>query len=490
MKEIRRSIDIHGLGKIPPQAIDFEEAILGACMLEKGAFEKAAYILKEDCFYKDNNRLIFMAMDKLYRKNDPIDILSVINTLKEMGEIDVIGGPLAITQLTGRVGSGANIEYHSRIVFQKFIQREIIRESSVLIQKAYEDTEVDAVDLLASAQGRLDDIQQMIVSGSEMGFDKQVQKTVEEIEQAKSSGLLMQGLPTGFPIYDRITGGRSKGTFIIVAARPGMGKTTLMLQEAANLAVSGNHKVAIFSLEAPYKQFIRKFLSNMTKISGSNIRNGRLDDHDMEKVKLAAEILSKRNIYLRDVSSLHIDELKSQLRLWKKKYGIAAAYIDYLQLMKGASSKRKGENLEQEISNISQSLKSLAMELDMPIIALSQLSRAVEGRGGEKRPQLSDLRNSGSLEQDADIVELIYRPEYYGIEFDENNESTKGKAERIIAKNRDGSLDSTFCLFTPVYSRYEEIDTMNTIVTATVKPENSLNRDITKSRYKEEEPPF
>jgi len=483
--------DARQFGKLPPQAIEMEEVVIGTCMLERSAFEKVVMILKNDCFYKDSNMKIFMAMEKLYRKSDPIDILSVINTLKEMGELDAVGGPFAITELTKRVGSSANIEYQSRIVFQKFIQREIIRESSELIKKSYGDTEVDAVELLADTQGRLDKIQQMIISGSEMNFDKQVQQTLQDIEHAKDSGKLIQGLSTGFAIHDRITSGRVNGTLIIIAGRPGMGKTTLALQECVNLAITGNVPVGIFSLEAIYKQFVRKFISNMTKIHGNSVRNGRLDEDQLARVRLAAELLSKRNIYLRDIPNMHIDEMKAQARLWKKKYKIEALYLDYLQLMKGGNpSTSKSGNREQEISHISRSLKGLSMELDIPVIALSQLSRAVEGRGGEKRPQLSDLRESGSIEQDADVVEFVYRPEYYGITEDEDGKPTKGVAERIIAKNRDGALDSTFCTFTPEISRFEEIDTMNTIVTATVKPENSLNRDITKSRYKEEEPPF
>jgi len=475
-----------GLGKIPPQAIDIEEGIIGACMLERGAYEKVSRILKSDCFYKDGHTKIFLAMEKLHRKSDPIDILSVSNTLKEMGELDSIGGPFAITQITNRVSSAANIEYWSRIVFQKYIQREIIRESSELIERSYEDSEVDAVDLLAKAQGRLEGIQQRMILGKEVGFGEQVENTVRDIEKARSSGKLIPGLSTGFPIHDRITGGRSNGTLVIIAGRPGMGKTTLALQEAINLAITGNVPVGIFSLEAIYKQFIRKFISNMTKIHGSSIRNGRIDDHQLEKVKLAAEILSKKNIYLRDIPDLHIDELKSQARIWKKKYKIEAIYIDYLQLMKGAHSSGKGSNREQEVSHISRSLKGLSMELDIPIISLSQLSRAVEGRGGEKRPGLSDLRESGSLEQDADVVEFVYRPEYYGITEDSEGKSTKGMAERIIAKNRDGATDSTFCVFTPEISRFEEIDTMSEVCVQT-KPENSLNRDITQSRYNQEQ---
>ena len=427
-------------GKLPPQAIDLEEACLGALMLEKDALTKVIDILHPDSFYKDTHRIIFQAIRRLFEKSEPIDILTVTNELKQSGELDIVGGPFAITQLTNRVASAANIEFHSRIVLQKHIQRELIRISSETIKDAYEDTS-DVFALLDQAEKSLYEVAQGNIRRNYVEMSTMVSDAYKKIEEAAKLSTGITGVPSGFTDLDRITSGWQQSDLIIVAARPGMGKTAFVLSLALNAAIKGKKPIAIFSLEMSSVQLVQRMISSETGIPSDKLRKGSLDTVEWQKLSSMTGDLSLAPIYIDDTPSLSVFDLRSKCRRLKSMYDIDLIIIDYLQLMR-ADTDGRGGNREQEISTISRSLKALAKELNVPVIALSQLSRAVESRGGSKRPLLSDLRESGAIEQDADMVTFIYRPEYYNLDFDEDNNPTKGVAEIIIAKHRNGALDT------------------------------------------------
>ncbi|MBK8362677.1 MAG: replicative DNA helicase [Bacteroidetes bacterium] len=416
-------------GKLPPQALDLEEACLGALMLEKDALTKVIDILHPDSFYKDSHRLIFQAIRRLFERSEPIDILTVTNELKKSGELDIVGGPYAITQLTNRVASAANIEYHSRIILQKHIQRELIRISAETIKDAYEDTS-DVFMLLDKAEKNLFEVAQGNIRRNYQEMSTMVSEAYKQIEAARLHGTGVTGVQSGFTDLDRITSGWQKSDLIIIAARPGMGKTAFVLSLARNAAIGFNRPIAVFSLEMSSVQLVQRMISSETGIPSDKLRKGTLDNTEWQK------LVSRR---------------------LKAMYNIEMIVVDYLQLMRSDVDAKSG-NREQEISTISRSLKALAKELNVPVIALSQLSRAVESRGGSKRPQLSDLRESGAIEQDADMVTFIYRPEYYGIEFDEDNNPTKGTAEIIIAKHRNGALDTVRLKFINHLAKFTDLD--------------------------------
>jgi replicative DNA helicase len=456
-KQTNKTIDSSGYGKIPPQAIEIEDAIIGACLLEKGAIDLAKRQINSDCFYSPKNQLIFIAMEELNKKSSPIDILTVTNQLKQDGKLDEVGGPFAITQITNRVAGAANMEYHCKIVLEKYILRTIITESTILQQEAFTDS-LDPLEMLSETSKALDRLYQMILNSKEVTFKEQVIDAHRQIMNAKQGGKSVFGLETGFPIHDLITSGRIPGTLTILGARPSMGKTTRMLQEVYNIAIKQNKPVGVASLETPAASFIMKFLSNMTSIDNRAIRNGQYDSKHDETVSRAAEELAKKNIFLCDDGNIHIDKLRAKALVWKKKYGIVALYVDYLQLITG-DKPSFGGNRDQEIGSISRGLKRIAMDLSIPVIALSQLSRTVDARKPKPIPLLSDLRESGNIEQDADVVEFLYRPDYYEEDpVDGHNRSLKGLVQSFIAKNRDGALDSTYNRFIKEYSRFEEVD--------------------------------
>lgn len=443
-------------GKLPPQALDLEEACLGALMLEKDALTKVIDILHPDSFYKDSHRLIFQAIRRLFERSEPIDILTVTNELKKSGELDIVGGPYAITQLTNRVASAANIEFHSRIILQKHIQRELIRISAETIKDAYEDTS-DVFLLLDKAEKNLFEVAQGNIRRNYQEMSTMVSEAYKQIEAARLHGTGVTGVQSGFTDLDRITSGWQKSDLIIVAARPGMGKTAFVLSLARNAAISFNRPIALFSLEMSSVQLVQRMISSETGIPSDKLRKGTLDNTEWQKLVSMTGKLSSAPVYIDDTPSLSVFDLRSKCRRLKAMYNIEMIVIDYLQLMRSDVDAKSG-NREQEISTISRSLKAIAKELNVPVIALSQLSRAVESRGGSKRPQLSDLRESGAIEQDADMVTFIYRPEYYGIEFDEDNNPTKGTAEIIIAKHRNGALDTVRLKFINHLAKFTDLD--------------------------------
>jgi replicative DNA helicase len=431
-------------GKVPPQAKELEEAVLGAIMLEKGAFDTVVEILKPECFYSDANQQIYRAMQSLAGKSLPIDLLTVVEELKTREELELVGGPYYVSKLTNAVVSSANIEAHSRIVLQKFIQRELIRISGEIIGDAYEDS-TDVFDLLDDAESKLYEITNNHLRKNFDDINTVLVKTIQRIEEMRNRDEDITGVPSGFPSLDKLTYGWQPTDLIILAARPSVGKTAFALNLARTAALNAKkpYPVAFFSLEMSAGQLVQRILSAESEIWLEKISRGKLEEHEMKQLyKKGIERLSNAPIYIDDSAALNIFELRAKCRRLKNKHNVGLIIIDYLQLMSGGGDNKNG-NREQEISKISRDLKGLAKELQVPIIALSQLSREVEKRKeGAKIPQLSDLRESGAIEQDADMVMFLYRPDYYEIGTNENGESTKGETYVKIAKHRNGSLDT------------------------------------------------
>ncbi len=429
--------NIIGQGKLQPQAIDVEEAVLGALMLEQDALNSVIDILKPEFFYRENHQRIYSSILNLFAKSEPVDILTVTNELKRSGELEQIGGAYYITQLTQRVASGANIEFYSRILSQKYIQRELIKIASQIEQDAYSET-TDVLELLDNAERDLLMIGEKNFRSDYKEMQTLISQAINDIEAAKSHKDGLSGVGSGFTKLDRLTSGWQKSNLIILAARPSMGKTAFALSMARNIAVDFNKAVAFFSLEMSAVELVTRLISSESNVPAEKLKKGTLTNYEWDAVTKKINNLIEAPIFIDDTPAISIFEIRAKCRRLKQKHNIQMVFVDYLQLMQG-SADAKG-NREQEISTISRQLKALAKELNIPILALSQLSRAVETRGGTKKPILSDLRESGAIEQDADIVLFIYRPEYYKIEEDEKGD-TRGKADIIIAKHRNGPTD-------------------------------------------------
>ena len=443
-------------GKLQPQAVELEEAVLGAMMLEKEALSQVIDILKPESFYKPAHQAVYRAIMDLFTGSEPVDILTVTNQLKKTGQLEIAGGAYAISQLTNRVASSANIEYHSRIVAQKFLQRELIRLSTDTIHRSYEES-TDVFDLLDTATKNIFELVDSNVRKQHDKMSSLIAEAIKQIEIAGTQTSGVTGVPSGFTALDRITSGWQKSDLVILAARPGMGKTAFVLTIARNASVEFTRPTAVFSLEMSSLQLVNRLISGEAELNQDKIRKGNLEPYEWQQLNTRINALSKAPLYIDDTPALSIFELRAKARRLKENFGIEMIIIDYLQLMT-AGADNKG-NREQEISYISRSLKGLAKELNIPIIALSQLSRSVETRAsGSKRPMLSDLRESGAIEQDADMVMFIYRPEYYGLTEDENGNSTKGRAEVIIAKNRHGSLEDVPLRFIGQFAKFADLD--------------------------------
>lgn len=426
-------------GKLPPQAVDVEEAVLGALMLDKDALSNVIDSLKPDTFYKAEHQKIFEVVHYLFNNSKPVDILTVVQELRRRGELDMAGGAGYITFLTNRVASTANIEYHTRILNQKQIQRELIKVSSTIISKAYEES-TDALLLLDEAEKELFAVGQGNIKKNFAQMSDLVTEAKKQIELAGLQTDGLSGVPSGFTELDRMTAGWQRSDLVILAARPGMGKTAFVLALARNAAVDFKRPVAMFSLEMSSIQLVMRLISGEAELSNEKLKRGKLENHEWHQLDTKIRELTEAPIFIDDTPALSIFELRAKARRLKANHGISMIIIDYLQLMTAGSEGKGGGNREQEISMISRSLKGIAKELDIPVIALSQLSRNVEQRGGSKVPQLSDLRESGAIEQDADMVMFIYRPEYYQIMETEDGRPTAGLAEIHIAKHRNGSL--------------------------------------------------
>lgn len=455
----RKSISnmVSGLGKLPPQAVDLEEAVLGALMLEKNALSEVIDILTPDSFYKESHQKIFEAIANLFQKTSPIDLLTVTAELRQMGVLELVGGAYYITQLTDRVVSAANIEFHARIISQKYIQRELIRVSTEIINSAYEET-TDIFDLLDHAEKSLFDIAQNNLRRDSRKMDDIMREAITSLELLKDRTEGLTGIPSGLTALDRMTSGWQPSDLVIIAARPGMGKTAFVLSVARNAAVDHEKPVAVFSLEMSSIQLVNRLISGETEIEQEKLRKGELADHEWQQLHSRIDGLTEAPIIIDDTPALSVFEFRAKCRRLKAQYDIQMVVVDYLQLMQGKVDGKSG-NREQEIGSISRALKSVAKELNIPVLALSQLSRAVESRpGNSKRPMLSDLRESGSIEQDADMVLFLYRPEYYGLVEDEEGKPTAGIGEVIIAKHRNGETGIIPLRFIGKYVKFVDLE--------------------------------
>lgn len=444
------------LGKVPPQALELEEAVLGALMLEKDALSAIADILKPEAFYKDGHRVIYEAILFLFNDSQPVDLLTVTAQLRKDGTLEVAGGAYAVTALTTKVNSAANVEYHCRIIIEMAIKRELIRVSGEIQTKAFEET-TDVFELLDQTESALFDISEQNIRKNYADMKTIMSEALTELEARQKHKDGLTGVPSGFSALDRVTSGWQKSDLVIIAARPGMGKTAFVVSAMRNAAVDFGKPVAIFSLEMSSVQLVNRLMSAEAELDSEKIKKGSLADYEWQQLLHKTEKLSKAPIFIDDTPALTILELRAKCRRLKAQNDIQLIIVDYLQLM-SADSRGGGGNREQEIGMISRALKGIAKELAVPVIALSQLSRAVETRGGDKRPQLSDLRESGSIEQDADMVMFLYRPEYYGLSEDSEGMPTTGMGEVIIAKHRNGSLDNIKLKFIGKFTKFADLD--------------------------------
>ena len=445
-------------GKVPPQAPELEEAVLGAAMLEKDTFAQVLEIIQsEECFYVDAHQKIYSAMRRLFDKGTPVDLLTITEELRKTNELELIGGAYYLTRLTMSVLSSAHVESHARIVMEKFIQRELIRISGSVISDAYEDS-TDVFDLLDKAESGLYEITDKHLRKNFKSLNEVLIKTVNEIEENRKKTDDITGVPSGFASLDRLTAGWQKTDLIILAARPSVGKTAFALNLAMNAAMNAGKQfpVAVFSLEMGAGQIVKRMLSAVTDVSMEAITRGKMAEHEFVQLSQRMGKLAQAKIFLDDQAALNIFELRAKARRLKQKHDIQLIIIDYLQLMQ--ASVDKSGNREQEISKISRDLKALAKELEVPIIALSQLNRSVETRKESKVPQLSDLRESGAIEQDADLVMFLYRPEYHGINNDAMGETIEGETQIHIAKHRNGSTGMEKVRFIKEYQRFVDME--------------------------------
>ena len=445
-------------GKIPPQAPELEEAVLGASMLEKDTFAQVLEIIQsEECFYVDAHQKIYAAMRRLFDKGTPVDLLTITEELRKTNELELIGGAYYLTRLTMSVLSSAHVESHARIVMEKFIQRELIRISGSVISDAYEDS-TDVFDLLDKAESGLYEITDKHLRKNFKSLNDVLIRTMSEIEENRNKTDDITGVPSGFASLDRLTAGWQKTDLIILAARPSVGKTAFALNLAMNAAMNAGkqYPVAVFSLEMGAGQIVKRMLSAVTDVSMEAITRGKMAEHEFVQLSQRMGKLAQAKIFIDDQAALNIFELRAKARRLKQKHDIQLILIDYLQLMQ--ASVDKSGNREQEISKISRDLKALAKELEVPIIALSQLNRSVETRKESKIPQLSDLRESGAIEQDADLVMFLYRPEYHGITNDAMGETVEGETQIHIAKHRNGSTGMEKVRFIKEYQRFVDME--------------------------------
>ncbi|TAF63589.1 MAG: replicative DNA helicase [Cytophagales bacterium] len=447
------------LGKLPPQATDLEDAILGALMLEKDALLSVGDILHPESFYKEANKEIYKAIQQLSANSQPIDMLTVTQQLRKTGMLEFVGGASYVTSLASYVNSAAHIESHARIVAEAAIKREIIALASDLERDAYEDS-IDVFDLLDAAEQRFFEISERNITKKTVDIQLALQEAIQNLENKKGMKDGLTGIPSGFMHLDRITAGWQKTDFVVIAARPSVGKTAFALNLLRNAAIDFNFPVAFFSLEMSTTQLVHRLISIEAELEGDKIKKGTLADYEWQQLYTRIPRLADAKIFLDDTPNIPINELNTKARRLKSQHDIQMIIIDYLQLITASNIFQKSSvgNREQEVAYISRSLKKLAKDLDIPVIALSQLSRAVETRGGEKRPQLSDIRESGSVEQDADIVLFLYRPEYHQITADSMGNSTLGLAEVLISKHRNGALGEVQLQFVGKYSRFRNLE--------------------------------
>ena len=449
-KDIRES-----LGKLPPSATDLEEAILGALMLERNAMMEIADILKPSHFYSTQHKEIFDAIIDLFRESQPVDMRTVVAKLRKNGKLEAAGGAFYIAELTSKISSAANIEHHARIVVEYAIKREMIQIASTIHHDAYED-ETDAFQLKDKAMDLIDSLTRDYVDNRNNKTSKELAYEALIGLQARMAGHTL-GIPTGYEAIDRIIFGWQPGHLIIVGGRPGMAKSTLTFESLYHLSHDFGIPSAAFSLEMPSLQAINRLACSISEIDAEKIKKGKdhLTTYEFERFNAALGEIAKAPMFIDDTPALHITDIRARTKRLVQKHGVKIILVDYIQLARGAFA---GERLnrDQEIGNISRGLKAIAKENNIPVIAISSLSRSVETRGGDKRPILADLRESGNLESDADTVAFMYRPEIYHVTSDENGMPTSGLAEFIVLKHRDGGLDTAKLKFTGRYTKFSE----------------------------------
>ncbi len=418
------------LDKLPPQNIEAEQSVLGAILLDNNALYTAYELITQDDFYKDSNKKIFIAMTELLEKNEPIDIITLTDQLRKKEHLDLIGGTQYLTSLASMIPTSANVRFHSKIVREKSMVRGLLRSVTDIARNVYE-TEQDAEELIDYAEKTIFDLSERRISPSFSILKDVIKDSFQMIEHLYDKKETVTGVPTGFKALDELTTGLQKSDLIIIGGRPSMGKTAFSLNIAQHVGVDLNEPVAVFSLEMSKEQLAFRMLCSEAMVDSNNIRKGFIRKDDWHKLTSAAGRLAESPIYIDDSSAISVLEMRAKARRLKVEHGLSLIIVDYLQLMRGRGN---AERREQEISEISRSLKGLAKELRVPVIALSQLNRGVETRTGNKKPTLADLRESGAIEQDADVIIFLYRDEVYNKDSNDN----KGKAEIIIAKQRNG----------------------------------------------------
>lgn len=451
------------LGRLQPQAIEFEKAVLGACIIEQDAFGTVSDFLKPHSFYESKHQVIFQAIQSLAASNSPIDLLTVTNQLQKNGELENAGGAAYLAELSRSMLSAAHLEYHARIVAQKALARDLINYTSHIQKQAFDETQ-DIESLMQEAEGKLFELSKSNLKKDFTQIDPVIDEAYELLKKAAARTDGLSGLSSGFDRLDAMTSGWQNSDLIIIAARPAMGKTAFVLSMARNMAVDMKIPIAMFSLEMANVQLVNRLLVNVCEIPGEKIKSGQLAPYEWKQLDTRMRDLFGAPFYIDDTPSLSVFELRTKARRLVRDFGVQMIIIDYLQLM-NASGMSYGSRQE-EVSTISRSLKGLAKELNIPIIALSQLNRSVEQRTSSnpdspdsKRPQLSDLRESGAIEQDADIVCFIHRPEYYHIYTDQSGQSWKGLAQFIIAKHRNGQVGDIKLQFKSEFARFEDLVT-------------------------------
>ena len=445
------------VGTVPPQAVELEEAVLGALMLERDSIIAVQEYITADTFYTEEHRIIYRAIESLSAELKPIDLYTVTERLKVRKELKKVGGASYLAQLTQKVGSAANVEFHAKIIAQKYVQRELIRSATEIQRRSY-DEDQDVTDLIGFAEGEIFKVAEGHVKRSVQNAKDILAKALAQIEEASKNTSAFNGVPSGFMALDRVTMGWQPSDLIIIAARPSMGKTAFVLSMARNMAIDHQAPVAFFSLEMSAVQLMMRLIVAETGLYSNDIKSGRLTPEQWRHLESATKPLGTAPLYIDDTPALSVFEFRSKARRLKIHNDIKIIVIDYLQLMTGSQETKGSGNREQEVAFISRTLKAIAKELNVPMIALSQLSRATEQRGGSKRPQLSDLRESGAIEQDADIVAFIHRPEYYGMNTDENGMPTAGMAEIILAKHRNGAVCDVKLRFLKDQARFADME--------------------------------
>ena len=465
-----------GKGVVPPHETELEEAVLGAILIDSQSLNDTIDILNPEVFYSDAHEEIFRSIKQLFNSQKPIDILTVANDLKTRGVLDLVGGDYYLAMLSQKVSSSAHTEFHARLIIQKHIQRELIRVSNEIIKEAY-DPSTDVLELLDHAEGKIFEIADGNLKKNFESAENLIVQAIKRIQDiSKKDGL--SGVASGFNAVDKVTSGWQMSDLIIIAARPGMGKTAYVLSMARNIAVNNNQAVALFSLEMSSVQLITRMISSETGLSGEQLRKGTLEPHEWQQLNTRIKKLEKAPIYIDDTPALSVFDLRAKCRRLKAQFDIQIIIVDYLQLMTTGGDKNAG-NREQEISIISRSLKGLAKELNVPVIALSQLNRSVETRGSSKRPLLADLRESGAIEQDADLVCFIYRPEYYGFDVwdDEAGTPCQGQAEFLIAKHRNGATTNVRLRFEDKLAKFSDLEAVDVYGADTELP-SRMNNDV------------